>query len=869
MVAYRHDYVGLDDGRHGHGFDALESRNESDSRSVFKSVCGKDDTTNTMIPTQLISWKTLLEFEDLIFDPKPLDKFLIAKTRICDYYLSIQLQNLEIIETADKIDPNKTALSLDREYQVTLIRSIRGLDNSQFSRYSCIAGDFYIDPDNTIQVMYTDCPEGVFDHFIQQVHHYEKDVDIFEDETRNWIQSQTDYKLACKASKKWQYECVETFQFVFNCWNYHYNVAGYILPDKTEALTDMFSQMAARLEFCTLSLDQYSKLFEFLHAHEADMNMHQVVSQNLFLLLHSTIEDLCAAKGSLTVPPLVPAGKTPKDFYASNSFSTQQQAIIESSEPLVLCQSGAGTGKSTVVKERISYLCRLGVLPADIMVLSFTNGAADHIRQLNDRVMSKTIARMIHDLYQHNFPNHNLSTISSLANAIEICFPDDPCSAPFIHLLKEVMNNRSGALSRLNVFVENNSATVKTMLDTAQMTCLELEQILCCQNLYQLNEPIDLAAKFIIVDEVQDTSIYEFIFLLKYTCKNDASMMMIGDCSQTLFEFRFSNPRIMNTLEASSTFALYKLTTNYRSSPEILSMANILLQNISANQFANIQLVSNSLAQITRDSFKEKVQTWYSSCYAREYREKFMTDFPLAVHQYIQDKLARNEKIAIAAPRRVELKWVEDCLKRIVPKAGVVNLCPQRFYPSSLLTDFIREHWSSVSRAAGTSLIQTIADLIRGTFASKSPKTVQYRSNFIDCWQKNRSFYFQSLEQACDSGQISLDQCLDLMRKDMMAYEAAWNMAKQSRISRANEKLKNKKNVHNADIVLSTIHSIKGLEFDNVILIADNGRFSDEADKRMYYVGLTRAMKSELIYVHGTEKVSVVDAIHQQIVNSL
>ncbi len=842
-----------------------ESRYSADSKMIRKA----DDVTTNVIPAELVPWKMLSGFESLVFDPDSVEKILLAETGPCNYYLTTGLKHLEVIETGYPNDPAKTVQSLGREYQITMIRQIRGLNDNTFTLCPCTSGNFYLLPENTIQIVYTDNPQSVLDYFTERIRHYEPKADIYKEDAEKFIAGRTDYRLACIASEKWQCKSVQVFQFIFDCWRHQCSSYGVITSYDREQLTQMFSKLASRLEYYTLSLDQYSDLFSFLCAHNSDMDMREVVSRNLFLLLHSTIEDLSSAKSSLTVPPLIPSGMSPKDFYVSAGFSKQQQAIIESSEPLILCQSGAGTGKSTVVKERISYLCRLGVLPADIMVLSFTNAAASHIRKLNGSVMSKAIASIIHDLYQFNFASHNLSTVSSVINAVEISFPDDDEARMFIQLLKGVMNNGSGALSRLNVFVEKLYDKVRYMLNTIRMTCLELEQIICCLKLYELKEPIDLAAKFIIVDEVQDTSVYEFIFLLKYTCKNAASMMMIGDCSQTLFEFRASNPRIMNTLEASSTFALYQLTTNYRSNPEILSMANVMLQHISANQFANIQLVSNSLSRITKDSFKEKVHTWYAQCNARTYREKFRNDFPIATAGYIQEKLARNEKIAIAAPRRIELSWVEEGLKQIVPNAKVANLCPQRMYSNTVLSDFIKKSWDTVNRQLGIPLIRTIAEQIKAPHLGSGSKSSQAAITYTDIWAGRRSAYFQSLEAACDSGQISLDQCLELMKQDMMAYESDSNMAKQARISRINEALKNKDTIDNADIVLSTIHSIKGLEFDHVILIADNGRFSDEADKRMYYVGLTRAMKSELIYVHGSENVSVVDAIHQQIVNSL
>lgn len=84
------------------------------------------------------------------------------------------------------------------------------------------------------------------------------------------------------------------------------------------------------------------------------------------------------------------------------------------------------------------------------------------------------------------------------------------------------------------------------------------------------------------------------------------------DCSQTLYEFRASNPKALNMLEGSGVFATYQLQVNYRSNQEILDFANCLLRDIEANQYAQIQLQANSLATVTEQSFTDKVHLKYS-----------------------------------------------------------------------------------------------------------------------------------------------------------------------------------------------------------------------------------------------------------------
>ena len=61
---------------------------------------------------------------------------------------------------------------------------------------------------------------------------------------------------------------------------------------------------------------------------------------------------------------------------------------------------------------------------------------------------------------------------------------------------------------------------------------------------------------------------------------------------------------------------------------------------------------------------------------------------------------------------------------------------------------------------------------------------------------------------------------------------------------------------------MSTIHSAKGLEFQNVILLYDESKKNEEEDKRMYYVGLTRAMSSECVIAFNTTKGSEIKSAY-------
>ena len=107
------------------------------------------------------------------------------------------------------------------------------------------------------------------------------------------------------------------------------------------------------------------------------------------------------------------------------------------------------------------------------------------------------------------------------------------------------------------------------------------------------------------------------------------------------------------------------------------------------------------------------------------------------------------------------------------------------------------------------------------------------------------------------------------VRESMLDYEIKNNAARQAVISARNEERKNNQANKTADIVLSTIHSAKGLEFPHVVLLYRNENDMPEDKKRMHYVALTRAMQSEFIIAFDTAKSPQIEADYKQVCDIL
>lgn len=591
--------------------------------------------------------------------------------------------------------------------------------------------------------------------------------------------------------------------------------------------------------------------------------------QNLNLLMSHTLEHLNSIKDQLSAPP---AGQN-SAWVMPAHFSVQQRAAISTSEPLTLVQAGAGTGKSTVILGRIQHLTSLGVDPKDISVLSFTNAAADNITEKNPAVGSMTIARMIHDIYSLNHPTHELSSIDTILNSIDIFYPNSDIARAFRRVMMDVDKLQPGATTLLNAFIEKYETEVMEILNRIGQTCLELEIVIAYQQIDTMVEPPNVQSKYLIIDEVQDNSIFEFIYLLKYVAKHRENMFIVGDASQTLYEFRASNPKALNALEESGVFATFQLTTNYRSNQEILDFANVHLADIEANHAAQLRLQANSLAVPTATSFQEKVALNYKHYqYLTKFRDDLATYIAVDVRPYIEACLARGEQVAFLMYSRQEVNIIETKLQEIFPNETVANLVSERRYPTTVFSQYIKMFWNDVCQVdpadAAFVIYKGINDNL-DQLTKNAAKAAGAIAKMTSDWWVASGVTINGWLGLFQAGQMTRDQFFDHLQENVLGFEISQNGIKQSLMNQKNRERKEKNLQAKAKLVVSTIHGAKGLEFDNVVVIHKFDPQMKEADKRMYYVALTRAMKSEYILSYGSAKKPRIEADYEMLVGAL
>lgn len=681
----------------------------------------------------------------------------------------------------------------------------------------------------------------------------------------DFISNYSLYDAIVARSEEWNVTLDKTLNEYFN------NVTGITLPSNKKGHTNTeVIKVIRRIENYNIPLDLYRRIYDYIKAHFYRDDVIELCKQNLNLLLSDTLNHLDKNKSKLTH---IPATAKPVNVPGLNKFSHEQQKAITSHDPLILVQAGAGTGKSTVILGRIEYMIASGIKPEDITVLSFTNAAADHIKEKNSNVHSMTIASMIHSIYELNFPEHELSNIDTVINSLEIYYPQNDLAEKFRKKLLCMKKNERDSFTTMNNFIEQNYDEVIGILNTLKQTALELEIIICYQQIDKFKEPASVASKYLIIDEVQDNSIFEFVYTLKYVDKHRESLFIVGDCSQTLYEFRASNPKALNVLEGSGVFTTYQLQINYRSNQEILDFANVALQNIEANQYANIRLRANSLSPVTEQSFTDAVKFSYTQLNKlKDFDDALSTILVQDVKPYIEAKLQAGEKIAFLAFTRKHVALIEKTLKHMFPTKSIVSIVPERMHNSVVFSEFIKRYWDEIKFVPTQSLAKTISQTIiqkLSFFVYDQQKSLPFVQKLIADWRNEEDVNINMWTKQYINKQITFDELMEYTKDCMLQFEIRHNAIKQALLSARNDENKNKQNVNTADIILSTIHSAKGLEFDNVVIVYQNSNYLDEEKKRMYYVAFTRAMKSEYIIAYDTVKSPQIQVDYDTIIRTL
>lgn len=605
-----------------------------------------------------------------------------------------------------------------------------------------------------------------------------------------------------------------------------------------------------------------------------------------------------------------------------NDLNTRQREAVTSTEGRIRVIAGAGTGKTKALTYRYAYIVNeLGIDPANILCLTFTNKAAQEMRNriasfvhsgdYNDFVCTIDgfcVKMLRRDIYRLGFPKDFRILDEEDSKAVAKACMDELGIKRTEKTVKDFLAGISAAKD-LNDYIDtymlpgscppaaaagagaaDNAAspaapascmaayTRRQMKDYAlDFDDIENFAIYLLENFPEVKDYWQGQLNYIMVDEAQDCNADNWEIIEKLAARHH-NLFVVGDPDQCIYEWRGARPSRFVDFASDKDIVLDE---NYRSTPNILDIANCVISN-------NINRIPKTLFTLAADGLKvvhyhgktEKEEAeWIVGQIKRLVEEggKLSAIAILYRSSYLsgvleQELLAEHIPYAIwGGTRFYERKEIKDALSylRLVADENddlafrrVINV-PARGLGKKFLADLedsgeaslmqdLRNYCSSGRsgrNAAGASAFLEIIDSARSVAVESGISDLM---NFLLDKSGLKKLYRE------DQDEDRLEN-IDELVKSMRFYEESHEGLEIS----LSDYLQDIALYSNADyrkesdtVKMMTIHQAKGLEFPHVFItglsegifpsmrtIREYKKNGEEEERRLMYVAVTRAEK--------------------------
>lgn len=300
-------------------------------------------------------------------------------------------------------------------------------------------------------------------------------------------------------------------------------------------------------------------------------------------------------------------------------LNENQLEAVQFIDGAMLILAGAGSGKTKTITTRLAYLIQeIGVDPSSILTLTFTNKAAAEMKEralnlLENELHCLPLLCTFHKFGLLFLKNHIgeldrdenfLIVDSNDRKSIIKSFIPAESKLPFQSFYKEISDFKNSLVDYKQV-LEKFAKQEEKYFDIAR-TYRAYENYLLENNLVDFDDLLILPYKilransslaqelsrkyqYIMVDEYQDTSKIQ-IELLKFLCTEHQNICVVGDDDQSIYSWRGAEiDNILNFSKEFKNVKTVKLEKNYRSSRNILEVANKLISHNKKRVGKNLQ----------------------------------------------------------------------------------------------------------------------------------------------------------------------------------------------------------------------------------------------------------------------------------------
>jgi DNA helicase II / ATP-dependent DNA helicase PcrA len=601
-------------------------------------------------------------------------------------------------------------------------------------------------------------------------------------------------------------------------------------------------------------------------------------------------------------------------------LNDQQYAAVTSGPGPALVLAGAGSGKTRTLTYRVAWLLDNGVEPQNILLLTFTNKAA---REMLARVQA-LLPLETRAIWGGTF--HSIGNRLLRRHAVEIGFrpgfsimdredQEDLIAAVVANSeidTKQVRFPTAEVLGDLFSFSLNTGQPLASVITERHRRFQPLtQQIEWVQKKYEERKRAantmdfdDLLTKtvgllkgnpgvaeyyqrhfqFILVDEYQDTNWLQsdFIDLL---AAHHQSVMVVGDDAQSIYSWRGANyQNILNFPKRYPEAKIYKIEINYRSVPEVLSVANAAIRG-NTKQFVKTlraERASTDLKPALVPLIDNNQQALFVAQRILELRDENIDLREIAVlyrahYQSLEVQLALTRAgipFSITSGLRffeqAHIKDVAAFMKFVINPADEVAFKRMVRLLPGIAAKTAERLWEQLNGISDDDRKSFGAWLAYGKVAPKSQKSWEQLGHTLDEIAPNRrsvapaTMIHSILEAIYDDYLQSKYANYEQRRDDLLTLEnfartfqdSVEFLSQLSLMATGSSETIATEEDDSEKVTLSTVHQAKGLEWRAVFIIwMTDGMFPSgrslesveavEEERRLFYVALTRA-KDEL-----------------------
>lgn len=585
----------------------------------------------------------------------------------------------------------------------------------------------------------------------------------------------------------------------------------------------------------------------------------------------------------------------------------QLEAVLKGDGPCLVL-AGAGSGKTRTITYRVSYLIENGVSPDEILLLTFTNKAAREMLSRVETLLCRTstgiwggtfhsIANRLlrrYALQVSRTPSFSILDEEDARDLLKLCLKDLAVDTTARRFPSPA--NLSGILS----YARNADVSVRAAIEKKHPHWAEIipiierlgelyasrklasdamdfdDLLLLLRDLLrdqpQIRESLAAQFRYVLVDEYQDTNVVQ-AEIVRHLSSVHGNIFVVGDDAQSIYSFRAAD--IKNILRFPDIFPgtqTFQLVTNYRSTPQILSLANAVihqnrdqfekdlravrdageLPNVvpASNASQEAQYVAEHILRLREEGVPLKetavlfraaylAQTLEFELMKRDIPYEFRGGMKFFQRAHVKDVVAH---LRLVVNPKDEPAWMRVLSLQPGIGATTAGTITQALHDVDILEEALQREIKVSARAvrglqlARNTLSQIVSARTRPGDAIRAVAGSSYREA-LEAEYPDYLDRLEDLEQFAIFAEGYAD--IGAFLEDVSLTDEYGG--KRERGDREEEK-----------IVLSTIHQAKGLEWDTVFVIGlVEGKFPNERaleedggieeERRLFYVASTRA----------------------------